>query len=611
MKNKIKKKEMDWSKLIFCNRHCLAFITIIVFLLIYGGVAHAEEGDIGQNDNAYTSVSLYEGLEIQENTRPKLYIENMATLYNTTTGGSINNVTGGRSAFNSRYVSDSVWNRGIFPTSVTLNNVTAVFDSSCPYFNMYAEPNGIMFSYRVMGNGNIALTANNDRGHPTIISDQPFTLGYVMSYSSNSWGRVGIVNVSTVNSNSGKYQYTPWGQDAYVVVSNIPIYLPSTDGKSGFSQQNYSDLSFEAENFDFNEQLFNGTVIEPSTPEVESDAKYNLTFRDNTYYSGDGLNVFWHNNNFTFTEYQINNPVNYRLKFSYKVEFANNLGVDDTYYYTPSDDVQLAYFLGQSNRLGTGSRIAVPLSSDWFKNGSNQTLTSAIVSTINAVTGTDVQYVNPNGLFENIIDWAVTVDNYVFGDGSGSPLQVVTNRYDGTITKFKIYGEVSLYNDVNSNYESYSYKDSHNFLTGNGQVISTDNTVAPYEDSPAPVYTTIPSTGSGSGGVSAGAGSAVATIQKGAIQITNTLGGNGGAGFQMPQESWNNFGGLLLEMRNDLTTLESDNGILSTMQCIQNVTSLALPTEADGSPNRLWILMYAGVAGSIAIALWNKAAHNH
>lgn len=334
-----------------------------------------------------------------------------------------------------------------------------------------------------------------------------------------------------------------------------------------------------------------------------------MTFRDNTYYSGNGLNTFWHNNNFTFTEYQINNPTYYRLRFSYRVEFQNNLGVNDVYYYTPSSDVQLAYFLGQANRLNTGSRIAVPLCSSWFVNGNGQTLTQAIVGTINAVTGTDVQYINPNGLFENAIDWIVNAEQYFFGSDDGNPLQVVTNRYDGVITKFKIYGEVSLYNEVNSNYESNSYIDSHDFLSGHTDIVNTDNTIAPYEDSPVPVYEQLPSVSSG--GITAGSNSAIATIEKGAVSIQVNAGNGSGAGFQMPQQQWNQFGGLITEMSTDLTTLSNDNGILSTMGLVQKVTSGILPTDGGGTPNKLWYLIYAGVAGSIAIALWNKAAHNH
>ena len=606
MKKTMKMKVCDF---IYTFRHCLAFLTILCFILFYGIASYAWSS-VTLYYTAFGNPTTFDVYYSTSGSVAPLIYSNMKNAYtgsdiipnnfaNTASGASFAQTWSNVQANIPVYSTLTAQNTSYENLNFDLSTAKHVFYD----FTYYGDPTnntGVFYIYQDT-QGDIAFV--NDY----LVSTVPFYI-----FQAENGQPYGNIWYQDVASSRGFYECAITDfmyLTSYAFMNtDIPIYLSSTSGGTGFTS--LSDFSFSGNNINFNTSITDGSMVDPNAPEpeVESDAKYNLTFRDATYYTGSGLNRFWHNNNFTFTEYQINNPTYYRLRFSYRVDFSNNLGLDSQYFYTPTSDIQLAYFLGQSNRLGTGSRIGVPLSSDWFVNSNGQTLTNAIISTINTVTGENVNYINPNGLFENIIEWVTGDHNYFWGSDSGSNLQSVTPRYDGVITKFKIYGEVSLYNEVNSNYESGSYIDSHDFLTGQGKVESTDNTIPPYEESPVPVYTQLPT--DGSGGVSTGSGSAVAIIEKGANQIT-VYGGSNQGGFMMPSQDWSAFGGLLQEMKTGLTTVSTDNGVMSAMQVVQNVTSGVLPTSGNATTNKLWILIYAGVAGSVVIALWNKAAHNH
>ena len=66
-----KLKKIEWSTVIFHNRHCLAFITILAFVFTYGMIAEAQEGDMDNGTGAYTASSDFrESMGIEAGSTP-------------------------------------------------------------------------------------------------------------------------------------------------------------------------------------------------------------------------------------------------------------------------------------------------------------------------------------------------------------------------------------------------------------------------------------------------------------------------------------------------------------------------------------------------------------
>lgn len=244
-----------------------AHITVFVFVIFYMMFdldVFAAEGNYPSEGNDYTSISLNEGLGIAAGAYPKMNVGNMSNAYASATGGNYDNVRG-QGAYRFGSIANSVQDRSTFVTSVTLNNTVVYFDDTCPYFNMLTKPDNNVWSVRLSGSGKFFLSGKSSRGNPYIVSNQPFVAGYVINYGS-SVGAVGIVNINTADSTSGLYIWHPWGSDAYVPICNCPLYFSSTDGLSGYINENFSDFSFDNENFDFNNVTFQGMVLLPLNP---------------------------------------------------------------------------------------------------------------------------------------------------------------------------------------------------------------------------------------------------------------------------------------------------------------------------------------------------------
>lgn len=597
LKDKLKK--IEWSNLIFHNRHCLAFITILVFLMLYGGVAHAEEADVG-NDASYTSEDLRTSLGIEGSSKPVISANSMNTDYVLTTGGNASNLSYGAYYGLGSYLTDGIFDRTCFPTSITVNQTTVSFSSTAYFANCWYSSQGWVQSMRISGEGRFFLSNNGSYTEAVVCSDAPFTVGWVRNYSNSGFARVGIEIINNQDANSGLYKYTPFAHDSYVTLTNMPIYLASSDGYSGFTSGSQSDFNFTAENYDFNNLVYQGTVVVPESP-VDPNAP--IVGQEGQYYTYAGVDVdfvglsnsagFTANYTFSLNSYMQNHPEDYTVITDYQITATYDGNTEVFGYEDYIDGEALVY---------NGGKYSQVMGFNMFFNNT-ETFTDFLKRIWRVTVGASDSSGYVDG---SVISYGVgsSGGSRAFGRfnyGINQPFQaVIPHLRIDTITKIRFNGEPMQESGNLRAYYDFVSKQSK--ILENG--ISTNNNPAPsgtltnYNP-----YISPNSSGSGTDALY----SASAVIQSGAIQITN----GGGAGFQMPQESWNNFGDLLLEMRNDLTTLTDDNGVASAMQCVQTVTSGILPEGQGGTPNKLWFLIYGGVAGSIAIALWNKAAHNH
>lgn len=335
------KSKMRESDIIFRFRHCLAFATIILFLLIYGGVAYAQEADVGQEASFTAGSDLWTSLDIPENTRPVVSSDSMASDYASTTGGNASNLSYGAYYGLGSYLSDGIFNRTCFPTSITISNTTVSFDDSAYFFNCWQASQSWVQSHRVSGSGRFFLSNNGNYTEAVVCSDQPFTVGWVRNYTNAGFARVGIDIVNTQDETSGLYKYTPFAHDSYVTLTNMPIYLASSDGYSGFSSQSQADFSFDADNYDFNNLVAGDLIIVPTTPEIDDpDAVQPYASTGLNYIFGtvepkfgtpSDIGIFA-TYDFKLNTYMLTHPEEYTFVMNHKFVFNTNYG-DKTFFY--------------------------------------------------------------------------------------------------------------------------------------------------------------------------------------------------------------------------------------------------------------------------------------
>lgn len=551
-------------------------------------------------------------------------------------------------------------NRYVIPTSVTMSGQTVgggankhmfTFEPSSPYMQTY--------SFSIEGAGTLALVSNGSNSTRWIVSEQPFYLfGCAKDVQSGEW--YFYENEST-SSGSGYYIFNI---DSYqnIILTDMPIYLASTDGDSGF--QNFvpsgsgNDFDLNGNNIDLNYLMADGSIVDPNGQPSESDiervSKSNMIFTSSDTWNGNALEGMTHTYNFNPNEYMKLHGEQFQIVVEHGAVYKDstmNTAVDFTF---PTYTMKVDMLLAQSNS-GT---FTIPLDLHNMKDSNNVSIRQYLLTTINTLTGTSEQYIDINSMGTESGNTGADGGNIVSGSQYGDYMYdennkkvylnkptnnkvVLKGQYDNTVEQFRLYAKIYVRTaPPDYNYESDTNDTSYNLVNGSYNIEKNGGATQLYEpEAGSGVQTpTIPSGTGGTGtslNVSSGGISNIlkdvanpianAIIESGAIQNTvspsqTAYGGTiesgavtvqtGGAGFQMPQQQWNQFGNLITEMSTDLTTLNNDNGIVSTANVVKNVVEGVLPND-NGTAGKLWSLIFAGIAGSIAIALWNKAAHNH
>ena len=398
---------------------------------------------------------------------------------------------------------------------------TASIDS--PRVWSYVTISGYQYyvSWVTTGSGNTALVNVGATSH-YLVSDQPFDVFcyqtlvqngsiYIETYTN------GMSSALNTYNNLYCYELNNYYNTDYVNFANIPVYISTEDKTTGFS--NLAEFSFSNQHLiDCNYLFLDGSYTPPAGPEppdpYEND-KYYVNFYDRTSYTGASLLFFWHNNDFTFTDYTIKNPSNYRLHFTYKLTMKTSDHEQTDFYYTPSGDVNLSTLLGQSSRFGTGSHLHVPLSTDYFKSANNEVLSDYLKTIVTSTVGTLSSYTSPDDILSNAIEGIFQAPGFSYDVQdvyTKNTLSRPKTEYLAVIERFEVVGTVTMYTANNSNYESFDYSDYYNFLTGESYATSTQNVNPPYTPSDETVNTNLPVSQTGSLVGSSGGSSGGSTI---------------------------------------------------------------------------------------------------
>lgn len=290
-----------------------------------------------------------------------------------------------------------------------------------------------------------------------------------------------------------------------IALTDCSVYCSTASGNSGFTNSGFSggtadfDFSEVSSYYDFNLPKTSGDFTDPNAPVQppveETLAKYYMKFSDTTYYAGSDIMHMFHVNTFTFNEYQVQHPEQYKLKFHYEIALNahSNAGIidwplDNYYYYDATVDV--ASMMAQNKRHNSPSQVAVNISANLFNTSDGQhNLRDVLKNVVHEIDGTSAEVANPGTIFDQsavvqtVQNWGNLVGDFFYSTENipKSLPPVVLNRFVNSASQYAIHDmritcEVRLMDANNSNNHSYPYKDYYDFVRGDYKVISTMST---------------------------------------------------------------------------------------------------------------------------------------
>lgn len=494
---------------------------------------------------------------------------------------------------------DSVINFTYF-TEVSYNSVT--YDLSNAYFvlGQNYNNNGYYYSY--------FFNTNNDEMAVLgsyVVCESPITRIIIWV----GWGdsTYTISSVQTVNEANyyGFYAFHVNASSSYYYMpsfTNLSLYAPSSDGKSGFNS--YESFSFDNVNdyYDFNYQITGNYFVDPNAPDpvLPSQDKYNLKFKATSFYAADNYEKFYENFRFNWNTYTLDHPESYYFCSNYYVVYQDDtMNQPVTFYYGSNDYpgqifsdnlVSMAY-RGKNNGV-------IPTTWSWglylsgFHDQNGKTLDRYISETINRVTGTHVDFAEPSTIFTAINGDLTDVLNWI----TATPIYSVIPLYESYIVKFVVTGEHWLSTgspdwdgDNITEVESNHYISSYNFLSGNTDIISTNNVYEPYESEDTSFVPSSFVSGGSGGGVSNiyNAPNASATATGG--NVTVNMGSNDP--YHIEQVDYDNIGEVFDTVKRDMSR-ESGNGFF---QVIAHVFAFI--------PSQIWQVLLTGITVITAVSV--------
>ena len=545
---------------------------------------------------------------------------------------------------------------GDYPYSVIKNVKTASgLDITMPdnaYTLCYlpwgtADSSHVPISCRFSGSGNFAIIKNY------IVSDAPFTLiGYCLprAYSQN----VFIADIQEPSGNGFYCQSAPWFQSAYGTLGtyvNCPMYLPSSDGASGFTNfsDESTDFTFSGNNFDFNNNLKNGIIVDPSAPqesETEKVSKSYMNFYATDSYAGDALTMMYHNINFNPNDYMRLHGEQFQIVVQHECTYKGS-DMDAAVNFTmPEQTVKVDMLLAKSPR----GEFSIHLDLHDMKDSYGVDVRQYLLNTLHSPSGARMPIYQDNvNIFGDIgqalSDAVSDLTPLNLSRYTSTNLVVIGNQYNNFIDEFYITSKIFVRSaPPDYNYESGFNLTKYNVRSGEYSIEQNDGGTNLYPPANNPntdgTPSVIPSGGSGgSVGVTVNSGGvnnsfselansvANAIIQSGAIQNTvnptqSAYGGSiesgavvvnaGGsqAGFQLSPGEWTEYG----------------NFVQSTANAMQETLSAGNETRRDGGsdnnfinvlkdvysvfPPQFWVFTFAAVGTVTTVSIW-KTARSH
>lgn len=334
-----------------------AFISALMIVLFWGIDAYAAESDStqfgGQGSYVESQEDFYSFLYLEENTQPQNNYSLMQADYELSGGVWNNLITPSNypipdsqsNQISSFYTTDrtSTQRRFMILDSVTIGQSTVQFDRKAYYMSSWswasADSQKWLYNYRIQGSGHFGYI------NTYVVSDSPFVVGYVRAraYDGNVV-TVGIVEVDTVSAN-GLYLFNTQWQPTSVPLTNLHIYIPSSDAKSGFTYftDQDTDFDFADANYDFNNLIANNEIYNPDAPEIDPDAPepyaqygMNNTFGDvKVQIKSVSQDLITFNYSFGLNPYMLSHLDEYSFVMNYRIfcDPANEFPLDDKNFY--------------------------------------------------------------------------------------------------------------------------------------------------------------------------------------------------------------------------------------------------------------------------------------
>lgn len=604
-----KKKKIQLNKVLFNNRHCAIFMLIVFVVFaamldsfVVNAESYSYSSDVvsrGGNGSFVSAGNAVDVFNWVKNDNQQFPFLNGYTLRSYYTGSGDLYTSGNNSAgfptitaYGDWIYSDSGERVFIVPTEISAQNHTSSMAINGAYYVGTYSPSTAssqqwIKSYLFQSAGNVAMISyydsNNNRSYLGMISDQP--LYYQFTRSMAYFGQVTTVFCGLVDEQVNGYYF--YGFDSYeeVWVANCPIYLASTDKASGFTT--LDEFSFSGNNTQFNYLLTNGEVIDPvggngSDDDIISSDGLNYNFGyANVQFSqfGDNSSILatWSLN---MNEYMRLHPYDFQFcsKYTIKIQTVSGVKEFSTDFSPYIADVlkhgDQNYLCNMSfDNMNDGSQSL----SLYLKSIFGQTADSALYS-----DGSVISYgvTNPSSGSRSFGGFTLGVKQYF-----DNIILSASFEFDGY---FKFLG--------NPETESGHIKGTYNLKTGETKITKDDittnynppennnNGLSNYGGSNVPTY---------------GSGSAVATIQSGAIQVFNSC----QHGFMISDQDWNEYGNLIESMGEDMRAVSSGEGYNGVFQMFANAYSVF--------PAKVWALITLGIGGSVTLALWKKGTQCH
>lgn len=668
-----KKKKIQLNKVLFNNRHCAIFMLIVFvvfavmldsFVVNADSLPESVSADVSAygGSGSYTLSGTLASHFDMESPYPVITRDLMVGNYT----GNVNNIDFPQN-FSFYADNNAVTNSGILdyynsqsnysfvvPVSVSANNNTLSLNTGAYYMGYYcwnsANSQKFFYNYRFWSSGHIAFiqspTVNG--GSAMVVSDQP--IQYIYTRGMAYFGDIVTVGLGEwdVQGDNGLYNYILEGFPMYIPYTDMPIYIPSSDGGTGFTNftPSATDFSFSGDNYNFNNLLRSGQAVDPNAPSapVESDiekvSKSNMIFTSSDRWSGDTLSGMYHTYNFNANNYMKEHGEQFQIVVKHwavyrdnTMQVAQNFDFPD---YTLKVDMLLA---GSPTGVFT-----IPLDLHNMKDSNGVSIRQYLLNTIYTTTGTNQQFIDINSMGTentngsdggNIVTGGSSGDYWIGSDGvkhyTNSPSNnkvIIKAVYENVVEDFTIYGSIYVrtappdYNyETDSNDTHYNVKNGGFGIDKNGGA----NQLYPPEEGSGVITPTINTNPSGGGtDVSVSGGSisnilrdlatstANAIIESGAIQnvvhggsiesgavVVNT----GGGGFQISNQDWNEYGNLIESMGEDMRAVSSGDGYSGVFQMFANAYSVF--------PAKVWALITLGIGGSVTLALWKKGTQCH
>lgn len=477
------------------RKRILAFV--VACLIIISGVVFRSE-EVHASTVSYTFETFAERFNPNPET-PVFSAFNMKSLY-TADGFDVSNVAV-RSVANSSYpyqtdssVNNS-WYQSIrdnipIPTSENYDGV--VTDLSHAYVAIYTNGGGStqpnqFYILLVLGEGSIQLVREQ------VVSDAPFRYMEFFTDGTSTWnafGQLGLLSVSSLSNNG--YYCLPHGSyyhlaNGYLMFTDMSIYLPSSDGYSGFTGYDNNSTDFvpgDADLYDFNYiktgNYFTGPndVVPEIIPEYVANAYHYLNFGMDSFYSASGWNGVFHNITFQYNENMVKHPELYSFEFEYYVIYKDSTMSNSSIYEHAPITFTLNEIMTESRlKQISQNRCSVVVSLDNFYNHSdNSSLKETIIDVIHRKTNEDTQYINPSDLFGVVGTYA----SNLFGSGvSQSGYPVVVPLFENTVEEFEIHGKVRALQS-GEDYSSYVNESFYDLISGRNGIVSSQNSINAY-----------------------------------------------------------------------------------------------------------------------------------